>query len=122
MISDIFDRLAVALFAAAGLGDPFGEDLMPRERIYKKHHGGNVGECLRLEQCPACAAAARDLADHNAGREVGMTAQEDAELREKRRHQTPLERLPPGMDPRSMEALRYVEAEIEAQRYPGGRP
>lgn len=116
-----FDQLAIALFEVAGLGHPFGEDLTTREKLYAKHHSGNLGKCLRPDRCPSCAAVARDVADLQAGREVGLTAQEDADLREKRRHLTPLESLPSGMDPNSMDALRYVEAEIEAQLYPGGR-
>ncbi len=116
-----FDQLAIALFEAAGLGHPFGEDLTPREQLYKKHHGGNLGECLQPERCPSCAVVARDVAGLRAGREVGLTAQEDADLRKKRQHMTPLESLPPGMDPKSMDALRYMQAEIEAQQYPGGR-
>lgn len=117
-----FDRLAIALFEAAGLEHPFGEDLTPREKLYAKHHGGNLGECLQSERCPSCAAVVRDVADLQAGREVGLTVQEDADLREKRRYLTPLESLPPGINPRSMDALRYVEAEINRQMYPGSRP
>ena len=78
-----FDRLAAALFRAAGWGVPFDDMLPPEDRAYLAQHG-DLGECLDPGRCLNCAEQRR-AREAEAWRErwagcVGPAALRDIEI------------------------------------------